>query len=105
MALLPAGVHFTMVTDHSSVTHLQTQPFLCRCQVKWSDYLQAFRFRWQYRPDRINVDDPLSRLHAMSVAAVIRGQSILLVPNPDVNPSTTQMTEADLPDSSAAAQA
>ena len=53
------GVEFTMVTDHNPLTYLQTQPNLSRRQVRWSEYLQMFRFRWQYRPGRINVADPL----------------------------------------------
>ncbi len=56
------GVKFTMVTDHYPHVYLQTQADLSRRQVRWSEYLQAFRFRWQYRPGRINIVDPLSRV-------------------------------------------
>jgi len=69
------GVEFTMVTDHNPLVYLQTQANLSRRQVRWSEYLQAFRFRWQYRPGRINVVGPLSRVQAALVAAVARGQS------------------------------
>ena len=55
---------------------------MCRRQVRRSDYLQvfSFRFRWQYKPGRINIADPLSRVQAALVAAVTRGQSKTAVP-------------------------
>ena len=80
------GVEFTMVTDHNPLTYLQTQPNLSRRQVRWSEYLQMFRFRWQYRPGRINVADPLSRVQAVKVAAVTRGQDKTAVPDSVVPP-------------------
>ena len=52
----------TVVTDHNSITYLQTQPVLSRRQARWSEYLQTFKFKWLYRPGRCNVADPLSRL-------------------------------------------
>ena len=82
------GVKFTAVIGHNPLTYLQTQPVLCSRQVRWSEYLQAFTFRWQYRPGRINVADPLGRAHAVLVAAMTRGPSKLAVPNPNANPST-----------------
>jgi len=96
------GVEFTMVTDHNPLTYLQTQPVLYRRQVRWSEYLQAFRFRWQYRPGRINVADPLNRVHAVLMAAVTRGRSRLAVPkmdaaaeNPSADRSTVLPSESD----------
>lgn len=41
------GVEFVVVTDHNPLVYLQTQPTLSRRQVRWSEYLQAFRFRWR----------------------------------------------------------
>ena len=82
-----------MVTDHNPLVFLQTQANLSRRQVRWSEYLQAFRFRWQYRPGRINVADPLSRVQTATVAAVTRGKRRCAVPelpaaNPSANPSS-----------------
>ena len=79
------GVDSTMVTDHNPLVFLQTQANLSRRQFSWSEYLQAFRFRWQYRPGRINLADPLSR---GSVAAMTRGKRKCAVPElPAANPS------------------
>ena len=62
------GIPFTVVTDHSPLTHLQTQPTLSRRQARWSEYLARFKFDWIYRPGRDNVADPLSRHPNFSVA-------------------------------------
>lgn len=50
-----------MVTDHCPNTYFMTQPNLSRRQARWSEYLQRFDFRWEYRAGRTNVADPLSR--------------------------------------------
>lgn len=55
------GVDFTMITDHCPNTFLQTQPTLSRRHARWSEYLQRYRFKWEYRAGRDNVADPLSR--------------------------------------------
>ncbi|DBA86687.1 TPA: hypothetical protein ACH3X1_016781 [Trebouxia sp. C0004] len=82
------GVPFRMVTDHHPLVFLQTQANLSRRQVRWSKYLQAFRFSWQYRPGRSNVADPLSRVQVVTVAAVTRGKRRCAVPGvPPANPS------------------
>ena len=72
---------------------LQTQANLSRRQVRWSEYLQAFKFRWQYRPGRIDVANPLSRVQVVTVAAVTRGKRKCAVPelsaaNPSADPSS-----------------
>ena len=51
----------TVVTDHNPLTYLQTQTVLSRRQTRWSEYLQMFTFKWQYRFGKSNVADPLSR--------------------------------------------
>lgn len=56
------GVKFTVVTDHHPNTFFNEQPLLSRRQARWSAFLQQFDFSWEYRPGRINVADPLSRL-------------------------------------------
>lgn len=63
MALDLQGVEFTMVTDHNPLTYLQTQPTLCRRQIRWSECLQTIRFRCQYRPGRGIVADLASRVY------------------------------------------
>ena len=55
------GVEFTMITDHHPNTFLQTQPNLSRRHARWSEHLQRYRFKWEYRAGRDNVADPLSR--------------------------------------------
>lgn len=44
------GVEFVVVTDHNPLVFLRTQPTLSRRQVRWSEYLETFTFRWQYPP-------------------------------------------------------
>jgi hypothetical protein len=46
------GVPFTVVTDHNSLIHLQTQPSLSRRQARWLEFFQGFDFDWQYRPGK-----------------------------------------------------
>jgi hypothetical protein len=56
------GVEFTVVTDHNPLVHLATQPNLSRRQARWSEYLQRFKFSWQYKPGKMNTAaDALSR--------------------------------------------
>jgi len=62
---------------------------VCIRQVRWSEYLQAFRFRWQYRPGRISVAGLLSRVQAALVAAITRGQSKTAVPKEAATDLTT----------------
>jgi len=50
------------VTDHNPLTYLKSQQVLSRRQARWLEYLeQNFTYRWEYRPGRINIADPLSR--------------------------------------------
>ena len=103
------GVEFTMVTDHNPLVYLQTQPNLSRRQVRWSEYLQAFRFRWQYRPGRINVADPLSRVQTVKLAAVTRrqrqaaGLKPAASPTADPSPVLPSDPRSDLPQNPSAA--
>ena len=69
------GVSFTMVTDHEPLTYLQSQPSLSRRQTRWNDFLHMFKYKWQYRPGRINVAGPLARVHCMRLAALTRKQA------------------------------
>ena len=56
------GTQFSLVTDHCPLTYLKTQPQLSRRQARWSEILEQFDFKWEYRPGRKNVADPLSRI-------------------------------------------
>lgn len=52
-----------LVTDHHPNTYLKTLRDLSRRQARWLEFLESFEYMWQYRPGRINVADPLSRMH------------------------------------------
>ena len=89
-----------------------------------------FKYKWQYRPGRINVADPLSRVHAVKIAAITRRQALfspvadssvelvpdtpaadsLVEPASATNPHTDQtssriMHDTSMPDPAAATQA
>jgi hypothetical protein len=56
------GRRFTIITDHHSLTYLQTQPKLSKRQVRWITQLADFDFDIVYRPGKDNVvADALSR--------------------------------------------
>ncbi len=67
------GSDFTVVTDHNPLVHLPTQPNLSRRQVRWSEYLQRFNFKWVYKSGKGNsAADALSRKpQAVSSLAVL----------------------------------
>lgn len=67
------GPQITLVTDHNPNTFLDTQKSLhkiSRRQVRWLEFLARFHYSWQYRPGRVNVADPLSRMHTLVVHAL-----------------------------------
>ena len=64
------GLPFKVVTDHNPNIYFQTQKNLSRRQARWSEYLQRFDFEWLYRPGRINVADPLSRIMPEALNAI-----------------------------------
>jgi hypothetical protein len=55
---------FTVITDHSPNTFFHNKPHLTPRQVRWSQQLAEYNFTWVYKPGKINVADPLSRLIA-----------------------------------------
>lgn len=58
------GQHFTVITDHKSLTYLQSQPHLSNRQARWMQFLSLFNFTIQYKPGKSNsVADALSRRH------------------------------------------
>ena len=70
------GADTTFVSDHNPLTYLQTQPNLSRRQARWMELLAMFSYRWQYKPGRLNVADPVSRNPALAVLGIM---SILAV--------------------------
>lgn len=63
---LEGAPNVTVVTDHQPLTHLATlraDGLLSRRQARWIEFLQSQMVTWQYRPGRINVADPLSRVY------------------------------------------
>ncbi len=70
------GQPFTVLTDHNSLQHFQSQPHLSRRQVRWSEFFAEFTFTINYTKGKDNVvADALSRRkdHAnqqLSIAAV-----------------------------------
>ena len=66
------GQPFTVLSDHNSLQHFQTQPHLSRRQVRWSEFFAEFKFSISYTKGKDNVvADALSRRkdHAASSAA------------------------------------
>lgn len=70
------GTEFRLITDHHPLVYLHEQRSagqLSRRQARWMEYLQRFNgMKWEYRPGRINVADPISRIHdsVLSVLAM-----------------------------------
>ena len=76
------GRPFTVLTDHHSLQHLQTQPHLSKRQVRWTEFLAEFDYTIKYQKGKDNaVADALSRrqdhaapaaqLSAASVSSVV----------------------------------
>ena len=55
------GPQITLVTDHNPLIYLISQPLLSRRQARWLEFFSRFNYKWEYRPGRGNVADPLSR--------------------------------------------
>jgi hypothetical protein len=51
---------FTVVTDHSPLTHFSTKKELHGRQARWAETLAMYSFGWEYKPGRTNVADPFS---------------------------------------------
>jgi transposase InsO family protein len=56
------GTDFRLVSDHEPLTYLDKQPRLSRKQARWYEFLRPFTYKWEHRPGRVNVADPLSRV-------------------------------------------
>ena len=49
------GREFMILTDHASLTHMQTQALLSRRQARWLDFLGEFKFEVLYIAGKKNV--------------------------------------------------
>ena len=61
---------FTVNTDHSPNTFFDTKPLIGGRLTRWAERLSKFAFIWQYRPGRLNVADPLSRLPSVTNSVI-----------------------------------
>jgi hypothetical protein len=66
-----AGVPFVLVTDHHPNTAFETKVELSPRMTRWLNLLSEYsHMKWEYRPGRTNVADPLSRMPSAVVAAL-----------------------------------
>lgn len=62
---------FTLVTDHHPNTAFETQQQLSPRMTRWYDFLTRFsHMKWEFRPGRVNVADPLSRMPGLHLTAL-----------------------------------
>ncbi len=71
---LEGGPESLLITDHHPLVYLQDQPQLSRRQARWLQFLARFNLKWEYRPGRTNVADPISRNPAL-LAVVTRAET------------------------------
>jgi len=55
------GAAFTIFSDHQPLKYLSTKPSLTPRQIRWSQFMERFNYKWEYRVGRLNAADPLSR--------------------------------------------
>ena len=73
------GRPVTVLTDHLTLKHLQTQPNLSARQARWLEKLETFDLRFQYKPGKTNqAADALSRRPQLSTVASAKIASDLL---------------------------
>eukprot|EP00775_Hariotina_reticulata_P004792 gene4793-5042_t len=51
----------TVFSDHEPLRYLRTKPTLTPRQIRWSQFMERFYYKWEFRAGRLNVADPLSR--------------------------------------------
>jgi hypothetical protein len=61
-----------VVTDHCPLTFFKMQPLLTKRQARWSEFLEEFKYKWEYRLGRTNVADPLSRNPTFVLGGLVR---------------------------------
>lgn len=64
------GSQFALVMDHHPNTFLKTQSALNRRQARWSEIIQPYDFKWEYKPSRTNTVDPLSHILVRQVTTM-----------------------------------
>ena len=50
------------MTDHNPNMFFEEKKVLSMRQGRWAEKLSRFKFTWEYRPGRLSVADPLSRI-------------------------------------------
>lgn len=55
----------TLVTDHNPLIYLS------RRQARWMEFFSRFHYKWEYRPGRNNIADPVSRNPALVQEATV----------------------------------
>jgi hypothetical protein len=75
------GTEFRLVSDHEPLTYLDKQPRLSRKQARWYEFLRPLTYRWEHRPGRINVADPLSRAPGVRKIAEVRACTVQRMPS------------------------
>jgi hypothetical protein len=66
---------FTVVTDHNPLTFFATKKEIHGRQARWAERLAMYNFKWQYKPGRTNVADPLSRNPSFLTSVEVAGTS------------------------------
>eukprot|EP00775_Hariotina_reticulata_P000440 gene440-700_t len=51
----------TVFSDHEPLRYLRTKPTLTPRQIRWSQFMERFNYKWEFRAGRLNAADPLSR--------------------------------------------
>ena len=89
------GLPFTLVTDHHPNTAFETQKELSPRMARWYEFLTRFsHMRWEYRPGRVNVADPLTRMPRLAAITTRFGGR--------KTPPTTRFAPADVAGQAAA---
>lgn len=71
-------VPFILVTDHHPNTFFETQQTMSPRMARWYEFLTRFsHVKWEYRPGRSNVADPLSRVEVHKLNAMILRLAVL----------------------------
>jgi hypothetical protein len=66
------GVPFVLVTDHHPNTAFESKTELSGRMARWYEFLTEYsHMKWEYRPGRVNVADPLSRIPAVLTALTL----------------------------------
>ena len=64
------GPQITVQTDHNPLVYLPEQAQVSRRCARWLEFLSRFNIKWEYKPGRTNIADPLSRNPALAMGVV-----------------------------------